>query len=212
MNEIVKTELWNGHNIRFVWHNNEWWAVGNDVAKALMYSRPHKAIADNCKGALTQDLLTNGGEQKAKIISEIDIYELIFVAAKQSANPAIKIKAEEFKNWVYGMLKELRLASGLEGFQIFRMLDKEHQKKMMNSLKNSLKQAVKIDYIKANTIANKATSTMFGYPKLVKKDKMTPEMLVKREEVLADTVELMTVIDKYDLECSTSEKIYKKYN
>lgn len=30
----IKTEKWNGHAIRFVWHNGEWWAVAKDVAKA----------------------------------------------------------------------------------------------------------------------------------------------------------------------------------
>jgi len=33
----LKIEEWNGHEIRFVWHDGEWWAVAKDVAKALGY-------------------------------------------------------------------------------------------------------------------------------------------------------------------------------
>ena len=31
----MKTEIWNGHIIRFVDINDEWWAVAKDVAEAL---------------------------------------------------------------------------------------------------------------------------------------------------------------------------------
>lgn len=32
---MEKLEQWNGHSIRFVEHNGEWWAVLADIAKAL---------------------------------------------------------------------------------------------------------------------------------------------------------------------------------
>ena len=32
---MEKLEQWNGHGIRFVEHNGEWWAVLADIAKAL---------------------------------------------------------------------------------------------------------------------------------------------------------------------------------
>jgi prophage antirepressor-like protein len=195
----IKVEKWLDYEIRFVEHEGEWWAVANDVAKALEYSRPHKAISDNCKGALTKDILTKGGKQKTKIISELDIYELIFTAANQSTSQNVKEKAIQFKHWVYDMLRELRKSTGLEGFQIFRMLDTEHQKEMMETLRNGLDNPNKISYIKANTIAN------------IKKADMTPDMLVKRQSILDDTVELMTVKNKYGLDLSVSEKIYNKY-
>ena len=72
MNELIKVENWNGNKIRFVWHDDEWWAVGNDVAKALRYARPHKAVTDNCKGALIQDLPTKGGKQEERQRQDID--------------------------------------------------------------------------------------------------------------------------------------------
>jgi phage antirepressor YoqD-like protein len=88
-------------DIRFVEINNNPHAVGNDVAKALGYSRPHEAISTHCKGAVTYRILTNGGEQTVKVIPEGDIYRLIIKAADQSKNPEIKQKAEEFEKWIF---------------------------------------------------------------------------------------------------------------
>ena len=81
----------------------------------------------------------------------------------------------------------------------------------MAKLKAGLKQPVRVDFIKANTIANKAISNMFGYPKMLKKGEMTPYMLIKREDVLDDTVELMAVKEKFNLNISVSDSIYSRY-
>ena len=198
----MKTENWNGYPIRFVEKNGEWWAVLKDVCDAL------ELRTDGVKARLNVNHISNGVEvdeigrpHKFLIIDEFGIYQTIF----QSRKP----EAKDFQEWTYQMLAELRKASGLEGFQIFRMLDKEHQKEAMSTLKKSLKQPVRVDFIKANTIANKAISNKYGYPKMVKKADMTPSMLVEREGVLDDTVELMGVNDKYQLGISVSEQIYK---
>ena len=107
-------------------------------------------------------------------------------------------------------IEELRKQSGIEGFQVFRMLDKEHQKEMMKILNGTLKQPARVDFIKANVIANKAVSNKYGFLKIVKKADMSAKMLVDREPILEDTVELMGIKDKYNLPISVSEQIYKK--
>ena len=43
-----------------------------------------------------------------------------------------------------------------------------------------------------------------------KKAEMTPEMLADRERILADTVELMSVKDRFKLDISVSDAIYNK--
>lgn len=63
-----------------------------DVAKALGYSNPAKAIIDHCKGVTVLETPTNGGIQKIKFIQESDTYRLIF----KSNAP----KAEEFNSWL----------------------------------------------------------------------------------------------------------------
>ena len=199
----MKTEIWNGYPIRFVEKDGEWWAVLKDVCDAL------ELRTDGVKSRLNANHISNGVEvdetgrpHKFIIVDEFGIYQTIF----QSRKP----EAKSFQEWRYQMLSELSVSTGLEGCRVFRMLDKEHQKEAMRQLQQSLRNPVRVDFIKANTIANKAISNRYGYPKMVKKADMTPQMLVEREPILEDTVELMGVNDKYDLGISVSEQIYKK--
>ena len=199
----MKIEYWNGYDIRFVEHNGEWWAVLADIAKTLSLR------TDKVKSRLEDDHLSKvtiidsmGRNQEALIVNEFGIYEAIFSSRKP--------EAKSFKLWVYETIKQLRQATGLEGFEIFRMLDKEHQKEAMARLSNSLGSISKKDLIKANTITNKAVSNKFGYSKMVKKSEMTPEMLVARETILDDTVELMGIKEKFGLNISVSDSIYNK--
>jgi prophage antirepressor-like protein len=90
--------------IRFVEFEGKPYAVGNDVARSLGYSRPHEAITAHCKGAVSYRILTNGGEQETKIIPEGDIYRLIVKAADQSKSSEIRKKAEEFERWVFDVV------------------------------------------------------------------------------------------------------------
>lgn len=198
----MKTEIWNSHPIRFVEKDGEWWAVLKDVCDALKIRTKHiqKRLKDE---VVSTDLIPDsiGRKQEMYITNEFGVYDVVFQSRKK--------EAEAFRYWVYEMLKELRQSSGLEGFQVFRMLDKEHQKEMMGKLHKSLENPVRVDFIKANTIANKAVSTKYGFAKMVKKSSMTPEMLVDRQELLQDTVELMGVKEKYHLDISVSDEVYK---
>lgn len=199
----IKIEHWNGYDIRFVEHNGEWWAVLADIANSLSLR------TDKVKSRLENDHLSKvtiidsiGRNQKALIVNEFGIYEAIFSSRKP--------EAKSFKLWIYETIKQLRQATGLEGFEIFRMLDKEHQKEAMARLSNSLGKISKKDLIKANTITNKAVSNKFGYSKMVKKSDMTPDMLVARGNILDDTVELMGIKEKFGLNISVSDSIYNK--
>ena len=201
----IKTEIWNGHKIRFIEKNlSDWWAVLADITKALELSTKHVRSRLEDEVVSTDHVPDSLGRiQEMLIVNEYGIYETVFESRKK--------EAKDFKRWVFEMLKQLREASGLEGFEIFRMLDKDHQKEMMDKLNVSFQQPVKVDFIKANTIANKATSTAFGYPKMIKKDQMTPDMLMRRQQVLDDTVNLMLVSEKFGLKLSISELVYQKY-
>jgi len=201
----IRTETWNGHQIRFVEKEpGDWWAVLADIAKALNLK------AKRIRERLDDEVVSNGHipdslgrTQEMLIVNEFGVYDAVFESRKS--------EAKAFKRWVFEILKQLRQATGLEGFQVFRMLDKEHQKEAMARLHTSLRKPTRIDFIKANTIANKAVSTKFGYPKMLKKSEMPPQLLVKREAILEDTVELMSVVDKFGLKVSVSETIYNKH-
>lgn len=63
-----------------------------DVAKALGYASPRKAIASHCKGVLKRNSLTPGGEQELSFIPESDLYRLVFSSKLPTA--------EKFTDWV----------------------------------------------------------------------------------------------------------------
>lgn len=202
----MKLENWNGNSIRFVRIEDEWWAVARDVATALGYAKPENAVSAHVDeiDKTTTLIQGTGSNYKSKtiVISEFGIYDLVF----SSKLP----KAKQFKRWVFNVIKELRESTGLEGFQVFRTLDKRHQREMMVNLSRGLSNPVRVNFIKANTVANKAVSNMYGQPKMLKKSEMTPEMLVQREPLLEDTVELMKMNDKYGLGISVSQTVYSK--
>ena len=204
---MEKLEQWNGHSIRFVEHNGEWWAVLADIAKALELKPKYVKERLSDEVVLTDHVLDSlGRKQEMLIVNEFGIYETIFSSRKP--------EAKAFKVWVFEIIKQLRQQSGLEGFQAFRMLDKQHQKNAMTLLSNGFqevnKEAKPKDMMKANTIANKAISNKYGYPKMVKKSEMTEPMLRDREQVLDETVELMLVKERYGLNFSVANTIYNK--
>lgn len=192
----MKIENWNGNKIRFVDVNGEWWAVAKDVATALGYAQTQNMLKHVPKQYLISSIL-HGMNAKNVLISEFGIYKAVFSSHKPDA--------EAFQEWVFNVIKELRESAGLE---IFDLLDKVHQKQAMHRLSSALKQPDRADMIKANTIANKAVSNKHGYPKMVKKGDMTPDVLKDREAILNDTVELMVLKDKYNLNLSVSQIIY----
>lgn len=197
----MKTEIWHGNEIRFVSIDNEWHAVAKDVAETLGYERSRNMtrFLDE-QDKVGHEVSTLGGTQEMTVITEFGIYDAIFRSKKK--------EAKEFKRWIFKVIKELRKQTGLEGFQVFRLMDKEHQKEAMSYLNHALKKPVRINFIKANTIANKAVSLAYGYPKMIKKAEMTPQMLIDRQKVLEEVVDLMGVQDKYNLDISISKTIY----
>lgn len=67
---------------------------GRDIAAALGYTNPIKALADHCKGVpIRYPLQTPGGIQEVRFIAEGDVYRLI----THSRLPA----AEQFERWVF---------------------------------------------------------------------------------------------------------------
>jgi prophage antirepressor-like protein len=186
----MKIETWLDHEIRFIEIDGEWWAVAKDIADALRYSET-TAMTKHMRKKYLMSARLAGMNMKSTLISEHGIYKAIM----RSQRP----EAEQFEDWVLDVLVKLRQQSGLEGFQVFRMLDKEHQKQPKH-------------YMKANTIANKAVANKYGLPRAIKKENMTVEMLQDRQPIIEDIAHLMLMKDRFDLDMSISKAIYKKYN
>lgn len=81
-------------DIRTVQLNNETYFVGKDVAEALAYGEPHKAIVRHVEeeDRTKHPTLTKGGYQDAWMINESGLYALIFGSKLESA--------KRFKHWV----------------------------------------------------------------------------------------------------------------
>lgn len=95
MNELQIFNSKEFGDIRTVTIDNEPWFVGKDVAEALEYNEPHKAIArhisddDRMKHPVTD---STGRNQDTWIINESGLYALIFGSKLESA--------KRFKHWV----------------------------------------------------------------------------------------------------------------
>ena len=87
--------------VRMVEIEGKPYAVGIDIAKALEYANPSKAIINHCKGVSKLGIPSAGGVQETNVIPEGDIYRLITKAADQSKNLAIREKAERFEHWLF---------------------------------------------------------------------------------------------------------------
>lgn len=79
--------------------------VAKDIATALGYAIPSKAINTHCKGVSRMEVPTNGGVQEMLVIPEGDVYRLII----KSKLP----KAQEFEEWVMDVvLPQIRKTGG----------------------------------------------------------------------------------------------------
>lgn len=97
-------QIFNNENfqVRMIDIKGKPYAVGIDVAGALGYAEPHKAVSAHCNGGISYPVTDNLGRvQETKVIPEGDIYRLIVKAADQSRNPEIQTRAERFEKWIF---------------------------------------------------------------------------------------------------------------
>lgn len=80
-------------DVRTIEENGKVLFCGRDIASALKYNEPHKAISRHCKGGMKRPILTNGGKQELMFVSEGDVYRLI-VSSKLP-------EAERFEHWLF---------------------------------------------------------------------------------------------------------------
>lgn len=78
--------------VRMTEINGKPYFVATDVATALGYTNPRKAISDHCKGVTKRDTPTSSGVQQMSYINEGDLYRLIMKSKLPSA--------EKFEKWV----------------------------------------------------------------------------------------------------------------
>lgn len=81
----MKTEKWNGHDIRFINIDDEWWAVVKDVAEVLGLKQVTRAIHSLPKDGVTTSKVIDslGRTQDVNIINEKNIYRMAFKSRKK---------------------------------------------------------------------------------------------------------------------------------
>lgn len=136
--------------------------------------------------------------------SEYNDYVLKIDMAKEICMVQRNEKGRQFRKYFIEVEKAYRDVQ-------FRVGDKKHQLECMALLQDMLPDDVKqekINYIKANTVVDKAVSNYFGFPKMIKKLEMNKDMLEVRENVLNDYLKLFEVLqDNHEVK----EVLYKKY-
>ena len=161
----LRVEKWNGFPIRFVEVNGEWLAITADVSKALDYVSAERLLRRIPKKYQVKKLVPrNGVSGQGRVfilLKEIGIYQAVFGSHKP--------EAENFKDWVFKTIQQLRKQAGLKEYEAFKMLDTRIQKQAMQRLDANNE----VDYIKANTITNKAVANKYGLSKMISKEQMT---------------------------------------
>lgn len=93
MNKLKFFENTEFGSVRTLEENGKILFCGSDVAKALGYKEPHKAISRHCKVGMKRPIPTRGGIQEMLFVSEGDIYRL----TAKSELPG----AEKFESWIF---------------------------------------------------------------------------------------------------------------
>ena len=185
-------------------------AVTTSLRVAEIFGKQHKHVLDKI-----QQIINDSAEKSAQCFKKSKYRDQ---SGKQ--NTMYYMNRDGFTFLVMGFTgkkandwkwKYIEAFNQMESYINFRKADKQIQKYSMKFLQDNLEMPEPKDYIKANTIADKAVSNLFGFPKMQKKQEMSPEMIAAREPILKDTVELMAVKDKYDLDIKVSKSIYQRY-
>ena len=95
MNNLITPFHFQDFDIRVWDEDGVIFAVGRDIAAALGYDEPHKAIQRHCKGGMKRPIPTAGGTQEMLVITEGDIFTLIMIGRfepAQTGDGGVKIQ------------------------------------------------------------------------------------------------------------------------
>lgn len=179
---------------------------GSDVARALGYARPNDAIVDHCRCTVKRRIPHPQSPDKEigmAFIPEGDVYRLI----ARSKLPS----AERFERWIFDeVLPSIRESIGLKQHEALLLLSRENQKRGNQKLYEvGLRE--KSDYCKAAKIAGKATANCMHKDKAVSKKDVPEDFLPLYDGLFEDTVFLMCMKERFGMDFSVSETIYRKW-
>lgn len=143
----IRTENWQGYNIRFVEQDGEWWAILKDICDALNLktfkvsqrlepemmlrvpveserNRPSK-YKENYD-IPSKDIVKSRSTVYMLAINEIGIYEALFASRR--------LEARKFRRWSASVMQKLRSKVGLQQYEAMKMTDPDIQDSIDNIL------------------------------------------------------------------------------
>ena len=158
MNELQIFNSGEFGEIRTIEIDGKPYFVGTDIAKALGYSNPRKAILDHCKGVTKRDTPTSSGVQSMSYINEGDLYRLIMKSKLPSA--------EKFESWVMDeVLPTIRKTGSyqkplttVEQIQVIATGFLDHEERL-----NRLENTMTIDYAQQESIRDLVSSVVIAH-------------------------------------------------
>lgn len=158
MNELQIFNSGEFGEIRTIEIDGKPYFVGTEVAKALGYSNPRKAILDHCKGVTKRDTPTSSGIQSMSYINEGDLYRLIMKSKLPSA--------EKFESWVMDeVLPTIRKTGSyqkplttVEQIQVIATGFLDHEERL-----NRLENTMTIDYAQQESIRDLVSSVVIAH-------------------------------------------------
>lgn len=123
----IRIEKWQGRQIRFVEIDGEYWAILEDLCKALGLK------SFNVKSRLDDSMRKNVSVEerentfrKAVVVNELGIYQILFTSRRP--------EAEQLRRWTGTVLQRLRKHVGLQSYEIMRMTETEVQEDINHML------------------------------------------------------------------------------
>ena len=158
MNELQIFNSGEFGEIRTIEIDGKPYFVGTDVAKALGYSNPRKAILDHCKGVTKRDTPTSSGVQSMSYINEGDLYRLIMKSKLPSA--------EKFEAWVMDEVLPIIRKTGsyqkpmtiAEQIQLLALGNQNHEERI-----EKLENTMTIDYGQQKYIGDLVSSIVIAH-------------------------------------------------
>lgn len=123
---MIKIENWEGHKIRFVEKDGEWWAILKDICDALrlQVGKVSQRLDPDMMERVKIEVEVPSKHVDSQVfwmlaVNEIGIYEALYASRR--------LEARKFRRWSASVMQKLRKCVGLEGYEVMRMTDPEVQ-------------------------------------------------------------------------------------
>lgn len=184
-------------NVRTIEEDGKILFVASDIAKALGYTNPNKAINDHCRAITKRSTPISGKMQDINYISEGDIYRLVAHSKLESAS--------RFESWVFDeVIPSIRKNGGYIAGQESLSDDELFEKAVLVAQKKIAERDKKIQQLEAEAIEmNKAISEMqpkVNYVDMILKSKKTMTVTQIAQDYGMSAIKFNKILDELGIQ------------